>query len=232
MIRRLVLLPGMDGTGELYADFIAAFPYGFDTEIVRYPVDRSLSYSELLCFVQSATKDSEPFALIAESFSTPLAIQFAAMNPHNLKGLILCSGFIASPVLGLRRLVCSLLAPFIFHVRLPEFAIKLLLVGLDGPSALVSSVNAAIISVRSEVLSSRLHAVLACDAREELSRITVPILYLQAQQDRLVPACCLDEIRRIKPHISVAKIDGPHLLFQRKPIETAKIVAEFISRVN
>src|ERR1035437_1949808 len=89
-IRRLVLLPGMDGTGELYANFIAALPHRFEMEIVRYPVDVSLSYSELLCFVQSTIKDSEPFVLIAESFSTPLTIQLATTNPPNLKGLVLC----------------------------------------------------------------------------------------------------------------------------------------------
>jgi len=36
MIRRLVLLPGMDGTGELFADFVEALPDAFDGRVVRY----------------------------------------------------------------------------------------------------------------------------------------------------------------------------------------------------
>jgi pimeloyl-ACP methyl ester carboxylesterase len=229
---KLVLLPGMDGTGELYAGFIAALPHRFETQVVRYPVDLSLSYSELMRFVESNIKDSEPFVLIAESFSTPLAIQFAASKPPNLKGLILCTGFIASPVRGLRRFFASLLSPFLFRMRLSENAARILLLGPDAPPALLSVVKAAISSVRPEVLSARLRAVFDCDAREELSRVSAPILYLQAQQDHLIPASCFEEIRRIKPQISVVKIDGPHLLFQRKPKETADIIVESISRLD
>jgi pimeloyl-[acyl-carrier protein] methyl ester esterase len=232
MIKRLLLLPEMDGTGKLYADFITALPQSFDAEVVRYPVDLPLSYSDLMGFVQSTAKDSCQFVLVAESFSTPLAIQFAAMHSPNLKGLILCAGFVASPVRGLRRYLCLLLAPFIFRIKLTQFASKLLLAGFDAPAALLAAAQAAISSVRPEVLSARLRAVLDCDAREELSRVTVPILYLQARLDRLVPACCLDQIRRINPQISVEKIDGPHLLFQRKPKETANIVANCISQIS
>ena len=34
---KLVLLPGMDGTGELFDSFVKALPQSFTTEIVRYP---------------------------------------------------------------------------------------------------------------------------------------------------------------------------------------------------
>ena len=225
------LLPGMDGTGELYAEFIAALPRRFETAVVRYPVDVTHSYSELLSFVQSAAKDSEPFVLVAESFSAALAIQLAATTSQNLKGMILCAGFAARPVRGWRRILSLLLAPLFFSVKLPEFAAKLMLVGFDAPRKLLSSVKTAISSVRPTVLVARLHAVLECDARKELSQVTVPILYLQAQQDRLVPASCFEEIRRIKPQISLEKISGPHLLFQSKPKVTAEIVTNFIARI-
>jgi hypothetical protein len=55
-------------------------------------------------------EDSEPFVLLAESFSTPVAIRVAAENPTNLKGLILCAGFATSPVSGLPRMLGWLLA--------------------------------------------------------------------------------------------------------------------------
>ena len=74
MIKRLVLLPGMDGTGDLFADFVSALPDGFETGIVRYPTEIFLSYSELMPLVQSLAPASEPFVLVAESFSTPLAL--------------------------------------------------------------------------------------------------------------------------------------------------------------
>jgi hypothetical protein len=81
---KLVLLTGMDGTGDLFEPLIKALP-GIEIQVIRYPLDRSLSYPELLSLVTSSLSGSEPFALLAESFSTPIAIQLAAKRPPNLK---------------------------------------------------------------------------------------------------------------------------------------------------
>jgi hypothetical protein len=39
---KLVLLPGMDGTGELFSNFEAALPSSLETVRVRYPADDTL----------------------------------------------------------------------------------------------------------------------------------------------------------------------------------------------
>jgi len=83
----LVLLPGLDGTGDLFADFVSALTPNLDARIVRYPKDRLLSYADLFSFVVSAIPENQPFVLLAESFSTPLAVRLAATNPASLKGL-------------------------------------------------------------------------------------------------------------------------------------------------
>ncbi len=228
MIRKLVLLPGMDGTGNLFEDFVKALPATFEAITARYPVDVSLPYSDLADIVRSLAPQSEPFVLVAESFSTPLAIQYAKANPPNLKGLVLCAGFVTSPVRGWLHLVCTLFLPVMFRMGLPDSVSRLFLVGSTGTPTLLAEVRAAITSVTPSVLSSRVQAVLACDARSELSQISVPILYIQATQDRLVPASCLEETRRIKPGVAVAVLDGPHLLFQSKPQEAEGIVASFV----
>ena len=116
---KLVLLPGMDGTGELFDSFVKALPQSFTTEIVRYPPNRCLTSSELLHLVDSNAFGSEPFVLIAESFSSPLAIQWAATNPLNLKGLVICAGFTTSPIRGPLRSIFRLLSPFCFLVTPP-----------------------------------------------------------------------------------------------------------------
>lgn len=232
MIQKLVLLPGMDGTGELFADFVNALPDEFEAEIVRYPADVILSDSELMSLVNSASPSSESFVLVAESFSAPLAIQYVATNPRNLKGLVLCAGFAASPVRGLRRFLCSLMSPILLSLPLPELIIKFLLVGPNANPPLVSAVREAVACVLPKVLLARLRAVFQSDARAELSQATVPILYLRAKQDRLVPKSSLDEILRIKPQISVVEINGPHLILQREPIQTADVVARFVQQIH
>jgi len=225
---KLVLLPGMDGTGSLFADFVDALPKSFNAVTVRYPTEQCLSYSDLEDLVRAACPISGPFVLLAESFSTPLAIKYAATNPNNLKGVVLCAGFATSPVRDWRRFLGSLLAPLVFHIPIMRLITKPWLLGPDAPPSLWAAVRTAISSVQPAVLTARLKAVLACDVRDELARITAPILYVQGKQDRLVGAPCLEELRRIKPQIAVDVLEGPHLLLQREPERVAEIVVSFV----
>jgi pimeloyl-ACP methyl ester carboxylesterase len=218
----------MDGTGELFADLVNALPEAFQTVTVRYPTDRFLSYTELPDLVRESCPVSEPFVLVAESFSSPLAIRFAAANPANLAALILCTGFASSPVHGWRRLLAALCAPIVFRIPLPKFFAEYWLVGQDAPASLLKTVRAAITSVSPNVLAARLREVIDCEVLAELDEITAPILYIQAEQDRLVGASCLEEIRRIRPQVAVSKLEGPHLLLQREPRQAAEVISEFL----
>jgi pimeloyl-ACP methyl ester carboxylesterase len=222
----------MDGTGDLFTDFVKALPDAFDARVVRYPNDSVLPYSELMTFVHSAAPASEPFVLVAESFSTPLAVKYAAMNPTNLKCLVLCAGFVTSPVQGWRRFIVSIMAPILPRLPLPGFAIRFLLVGPNAAAPLMAAVRAAISSVRPRVLEWRLRDVLACDARAELAQVAVRILYLQAERDRLVPASSLDEIQKIKSELEVLAIAGPHLILQREPERIVDAIAKFITQLD
>jgi pimeloyl-[acyl-carrier protein] methyl ester esterase len=219
----------LDGTGELFSEFLTALPEEFRAKVVLYPADRFLSYFELESLVRAACPFSEPFVLLAESFSTPLAIKYAASKPSGLVGLILCTGFATSPVRGWRRLVGSLLAPIMFYVPLPSLAAERWLVGADVPPSLLKRIRSVVASVPPQVLSSRLRDVFACDVRSELGQIDVPILYIRAERDRLVGPECLAELLRSKPQISVVTIEGPHLLLQREPHRAAEAVASFVA---
>ena len=77
----LLLLPGMDGTGELFAEFVKLLPSWIEPRVVSYPRDRRLSYDQLLPILESALPSNKPFVILAESFSTPLAVRFAAESP-------------------------------------------------------------------------------------------------------------------------------------------------------
>ena len=66
---RLVLLPGMDGTGELFAPFIAALGSQFPVTIVRYPETQALDYAGLEAVARALLPVGSPFVLLGESFS-------------------------------------------------------------------------------------------------------------------------------------------------------------------
>jgi pimeloyl-[acyl-carrier protein] methyl ester esterase len=231
-VRKLVLLPGMDGTGMLFAPLIEALPDEFEAISIRYPIDRPLSYPELAELIRKRLPVPEPFVLLAESFSTPLAIQIAAENPLGLLGLILVAGFATNPTYSWVRLFSSLIFQPNKCMRAPGFFIERYLLGPGCSPAVVKAVQGAIGSVSPEVLASRLRLIHACDLRAELAHITVPVLYIQATQDRVVAPRYLSEIVGTLPDITVAQIDGPHLLMQKEPQKSAEIISNFIQQLR
>ena len=82
---KLLLLPGMDGTGELFSDLRDTLAGESEPVVIRYPSNKELSFYELAELVQKCFPVEEPFVIIAESFSVPVAVICAAKKPANLK---------------------------------------------------------------------------------------------------------------------------------------------------
>lgn len=228
---RLVLLPGMHGDGELFSDFMKALPEDFASTAPSYPNDVPLSYTDLLRAVQHSAAECGPFVMLAESFSTPLAIQFAAKNPSNLKGLAISAGFATSPVRGFLRLVSPFVGPILGHLPVSKLGARIMVAGPMIPRSAPVRMRAAIAAVKPKVLMDRVRSVLECNVLDELCKIKAPILFLQARYDRLVSPVCLEEMMQVKPEIEVVVVDGPHMLLEQMPRQTAKIVAEFVRRL-
>ena len=229
-MKKLVLLPGMDGSVELLRGFVAALPEGLEAETLWYPTDRWMDFRDLAGTLRGALPVDEPFVLVAESFGVPLAILIAALEPPNLKGIVLCAGFARSPLRGWKRELAWELAPLLSHVTMPGFVAKYWMVGDEVPRAVVESVMGAVSWVTPKVLSGRVREVLNLDVRGELVQVKVPILYVQPTRDRVVHSECGEEMGVVKPGRVVA-IDGPHLLMQAKPVLCAEAVAEFVGEL-
>jgi pimeloyl-[acyl-carrier protein] methyl ester esterase len=229
-VKKLVLLPGMDGSVELLRGFAAMLPMGMETETLWYPTDQWTSFKDLAGTLRGALPVDEPFVLVAESFGVPLAILIAAMEPPNLKGVVLCSGYATSPVRGLKRNVVWDIAPLVSHVTLPGILAKYLMVGDEAPPELVQSVRDAVSWVTPKVLAGRVREALNVDVRGELAQVKVPVLYVQPTRDRLIHASCVEEMRLVKPGRTV-EIIGPHLLLQAEPALCAEAVAQFVAKL-
>lgn len=220
----------MDGTGELFADFVAALPSWIKPNVVSYAGNTKLSYAQLSEIVRAKLPDS-PFVLLAESFSSPLAVHLAAVLGDNLCGLVICAGFIESPIGTLASRILYQTAPVLFRLRPSSFLIRRWMVGGDVPPRLVQRVSNAISSAKPEVIAERMRAAVSCNAGQDLQALSVPILYLSGTEDRLIGDRGLKQFQRVRPETKVAKIRGPHLILQARPSEAALAVAQFMLQV-
>jgi pimeloyl-ACP methyl ester carboxylesterase len=222
----LVLLPGMDGTGELFVPFLAALDGQLETLVVDYPRDEPLGYDALEAFVRERLPAKESFVLLGESFSGPIAISIAAKPPQNLAALVLCCTFASNPISALAPL--SALARFMPIERAPKFAMSHALVGSDATPALRATLDNAMSSVSARAIRARVATVLSLKNNGKLALIDKPLLYLRARCDRVVPRKSGDEILRACQHAQLVEIDARHFLLQTRAVEAAKAVSNFI----
>jgi pimeloyl-[acyl-carrier protein] methyl ester esterase len=220
-MRRIVLLPGLDGTGTLFDDFVRAAPAGLQLDVVALPAE-PLGYVELVERLHPMLRLTSETILVAESFSGPLAIMLAARS--RLAGLVLCNSFVVRPH---PRALQLLAAPLLFRVRAPSALIRRYLVGPAASNTLVARVRAAIAAIPAAVLASRVRTVLSVDVTSQLAACTVPLLYLRGTEDRLVPDASADAVAHAASvPLSLVRMPGPHLLLQVAPNAVWRAIAE------
>ena len=222
----LVLLPGMDGTGVFFRDFVTALEPRFKPIVAVYPNDPALGYAELETVARTYLPHDEPYLILGESFSGPIAISIAASNPPGLRGLILCVTFVRNPH-PLLPMVTAILKPFPAG-RLPGFILHRNLFGkFDSPN-LRGKLHEVGALVSAKTLKARLEAISRIDISEKLRRVKVPTLDLRAKQDRVVSRACGTYIRSIRADVGIADLDAPHMLLQTVPEAAIAAIDDFM----
>jgi len=226
---RLLVLPGLDGTGLLLRGFREALGASIGTITICYPTDRDLDYAALEEFVRSRLPRQRPFVVLAESFSGPIAISIAAKRPAGLRGLILACSFARNPMPSLAplRLLTRLLPIRCAPIALLAWPA----LGRFATPGLQAQLVEALSRVPSSIIRKRLHAVTKVDVCPLLARVDVPVLYLRASEDRLVPRSASAELAAI-PRLRFAEIEGPHFLLQARPSAAAAHVQGFLREVE
>jgi pimeloyl-ACP methyl ester carboxylesterase len=186
------------------------------------PNDRPRGYSDLAAWVIEQLP-AEPVAVIAESFSGPLALLVADRCPR-VTAIVLCASFVEAP----HPSVLARLPTFIWSRPPPSTLISFLLTG--GDRALGNAVRRAIADVPGPVIAARIAAALSVDVVAELERFSKPLLLLAAQLDRVIPARCSRRARALKPSAHFVELRAPHLVLQSHPAEAWRKIAPFLER--
>jgi pimeloyl-[acyl-carrier protein] methyl ester esterase len=222
----LVLLPGMDGTGELVRDLADQVAWHRPVQIVDYPTREPLGYDDLTALVLDRLPNQR-FVILGESFSGPIAIEVATRAPL-AAGLILVSTFA-------RLQIPSLVAPLtrVFnHTRVPQGLVSAGLLGSAGTDDLKARLRAVLAKLPPEIIRARIHAVCRVDKREALAKVSCPLLYLQGRDDRLIGPRHIHEITAIRPDCEVRQLAAPHMLLATHPSESAGIIDHFCRQLE
>jgi pimeloyl-[acyl-carrier protein] methyl ester esterase len=225
----LILLPGLDGTGKLFTEFLKVLDPSIGAIIVSYPNDVPMSYDELETLVSAALPADRPFILLGESFSGPLAIRIAARQPAWLAGLILCVTFASNPYPWAGEWARPL-AAYLPLKSLPRWIRAPLMWGSASPNRAPRQSERAMAHVSAAVIRHRIAALLAVNEISSLSKISVPALVLCATRDRVVSEAATRRIMHGIAHAQRVDIEGPHLLLQTCAAQCAAEVLSFMRK--
>ncbi|HEX2675160.1 MAG TPA: alpha/beta fold hydrolase [Polyangiales bacterium] len=222
----LVLLPGLDGTGDLFTPLRAVAEPAFELRVLRYDHAQDQSYARLASELKRELPTERPFVLIAESFAGPLAIRLAAERGREVEAVVFVNSFVRAPVTLAQRVLLASLGRAISHP--PAWAVRRYMLGDDAPLALVQSVQDALQRVPAPVLRARLATLASCDESESYLRCMAPMFYLRGMRDRLLDPAALALVEYLRPGLVVESLDGPHLLLQRNPEAAVAVLSEWL----
>lgn len=225
----IVMLPGMDGTGDLFAPIVAELDSSVAVIVVRYP-DAPLGYDALITHARLALPATGDFFLLGESFSGPVAVALAAEGNPRLRGLILSAAFISNPLPW-----TSPIAPLVEVAPVTGAPASLLtraLLGRFSTPARRLMIAAALAQTSRTTIRARLRAIAEVDMKDRLGVIAVPILYLRASHDRIVPKSAGDLVIQIKPETTLVTVQAPHFLLQVGFCEAARAICAFVAKTQ
>lgn len=225
----LLLLPGFDGTGELFQPLQAVLDKTVATRVCRYTQENSFGD-----YVDSAAAMLPPenAVVLAESFSGPIALALMARYPSRIARAVLCASFAVSPFRSLTRAAWFLPTSLFHPSPLQRHVLKHFCLNGESDGMLMDQAVAVARSLRATTVQRRLQVLSNIDMTPLLPRITAPVLYLQAVRDRVVGARVSRELTSLLPQVTVRQIDGPHLLLQSRPTECAAAISNFLMQVD
>jgi pimeloyl-ACP methyl ester carboxylesterase len=222
----ILLLPGLDGTGTLYQQLAEQLTPDFQLQVIAYPLDQLWGYSELLDFIRPQLPQG-PYVLLAESFSGPLGIMLAAEKPMYLKALVLCCTFGRNPLPAIKGLANAV--DKLPWNELVHHWTALWLQGSFASAHLSALLEKALTMVPERVIKHRAKQVLQVDVLDKFHNLTLPLLYLQARQDRLIWAFNATTLMQHNPGMRLVRLDAPHFLLQAIPASAARELKQFVT---
>ncbi|MGF1767098.1 hypothetical protein L4D06_06905 [Enterovibrio makurazakiensis] len=225
---KLVLLPGMDGTGNLFDEFVSF--YRGETAIISFPHLGSQSYEDLSAFVVSKLP-KEDHILLAESFSGGLIPHLIQHDNKHTKGIIFVASFLSCPRPSLIRLVLLLPIKRLSSIPGANLMHRLLFLGWDVQESIVATFTSTISNLPEATLKSRLRSILSLK-NTMASHSSLPCVYIRPISDLLIPEGKAKEIPTSFTNCSYRPIVGSHFILQSSPQMLANEVRQAVLHIT
>jgi surfactin synthase thioesterase subunit len=224
---KLVLLPGLDGTGFLFEEFIANCQY--ECLIIQLPEDGEQNHIDLAKRIINQLPD-EDYVLLAESYSgglMPYLIQNVTRKPE---AVVLVASFLHAP----RPLVISFLCQIPLKALMSFPSAKSIIKFMCMKGATNEQFNQfwnLLNKLDFLLMKRRLIAIKEMIYPAD-KVIDIPTLGIIAKHDKLVPRYISNKLINIFSRLTIETMDGPHFVLQVKAKEAVGVIHNFIENIR
>lgn len=216
---KIILLPGMDGTGKLFEPLLSLLPAS--TIVISLPQSGSQAYEFLAAHIAERLPNEE-FIIVAESFSGPIAALLAEQALENLKGIVFVATFLSCPKPVLVYLAKMLPLKSLLRIPFAKALIsRYLLAGFN-----YTLFSAALKDVSNSTLKERLNSISTLHMVKNNSNLRA--LYLSASCDYLVSSNQIGLFQKSFPNLQVECVQGTHFLVQSNPKACSEFIRKFV----
>jgi len=217
----------MDGTGNLFLPLLR-YLKDEDIQIVTLPNSGNQDYLSIMERVEEQLP-TEDYIIVAESFSGPVGALLAKKQVTNLKGVVFVATFLSPPNKLLLKL--SKFIPVKAAIRLPgsQLLLRHFLLGYNASQEAVELFIETIKELDPNVIRKRIGTIQ--QLLLERMNVGIPSVYIQAEQDKLIPFNKAEEFRQHFTDIELFTVKGPHFLLQSNPSDCASLIIDLKQKI-
>ena len=226
----IALLPGLDGTGELFFPIIPFLESHFEIHVVKYT--NQITFSDYVEDAERQLPKGVPVSLVAESFSGPIAMSLLAKDRPRFLASVLSATFCKSPLPMLTKVSKHVPEMFFSGNPASKAFLDIFLTGNNANSDVRSKSRELLEKVGGHKFKERIGLVNEVNMIEELKEIETPLLYIQATKDRIVLSDSGTEIMKHVKNMEIVKVDGPHMILQVQAKKCADLIIKHVTFNN
>ena len=222
---KIVLLPGLDGTGRLFLPLLSCVDDPSSLLVVRYQ-DLPADLDQLTEQAEAMIPEGQAVILIAESFSSLVALRLLERGKLQIAGILFFAGFARAPcplLLNLARFVPATLIK-IFSTN--PLLVRLFFLTNKMPLSVFDLYLDVVRGLPSEVLKDRIRLLHGAKNLPSI-RTDIPFGQLRIRGDLLVSKRSTTDLRTLNPALFIWEVDGTHFFLQTNPEKSLQIIREF-----
>lgn len=217
---KLILLPGMDGTGDLFKSLLEVLPAHITYQVIPLS-DDCLNYSEQACQIAEQIGTDEVI-IFAESFSGKIAYELCKLK-LNIKHIIFAASFINRPS-SISKFANLLPANLIKKKLVPNQVLSKVFFDSYNFPKKVLAVFESINKVSSKALNHRLKLI--STLTEPSDRFDIDASYIQPSNDSFVNVDCIRPFQSSFRDLEVINVSGGHFIAQSNPIKCSQVIQD------